>query len=326
MPYFTVRFCAPFLALPLCLLAVRASAQTLSTPIAPQISISEEREPDFLDSVTPESGRATLPTLAPRPSSLSAPPDSFYQTPGELLPWLENLRWVAPERIKIRQIGLSSEKRPLLALEITPPGVSPWKLRRLAVLCRQHGNEPEASASGARFVYETLATQNPKKRAWLDRTAILMVVICNPDGAAKYQRRTATNVDMNRDWGRKRSVEVAALERAVAAWKPHLLVDVHQWLPDERMPPPMAEASGGHLARQTAHVMAQENALRGYPLAARSRWGLDTLCHRFWGQRAGTPAILLETRHRPGVPGARDLAIQTSLTALWSALETVAAR
>jgi hypothetical protein len=128
---------------------------------------------------------------------------------------------------------------------------------------------------------------------------------------------------MNRDWGKYKSVEVRALENWIGAWKPHLVVDVHQWLPFEKMPPPMAEASGGALAKKTAQAMAQNNASRGYWLAARSRWGLDTLCHRFWGQRFKTPSILLETRHRPGVPGARDVAIGTSLTALWSAAESI---
>jgi hypothetical protein len=128
---------------------------------------------------------------------------------------------------------------------------------------------------------------------------------------------------MNRDWGPFRTQEVRVIVNWIAAWKPHLLVDVHQWLPKDRQNAPMAEASGGALAKRTAARMAQNSARRGYALSARSRWGLDTLFHRFWGQRYRVPSILLETRHRPGVAGAREVAIGTSLAALWSAAETV---
>jgi predicted deacylase len=235
-----------------------------------------------------------------------------------------DLAKIRPAQVKTRVLSKTQGGRRIVALEVAPAGVSPWKLRRLVVLCRQHGNEPEASASGMRFIREFLTTTDPKRRKIAARTALLIVPIANPDGAAVYRRRTDKNVDMNRDWGKARSSEVAALSRWIAAWKPNLVVDVHQWLPDERQPPPMAEASGGALARQTAQRMAQNNASKGYWLAARSRWGLDTLCHRYWGQRFRIPAILLETRHRPNEPGARDIAIGTSLTALWTAAETVA--
>lgn len=323
MSFFLRRILPVFLALPLGLQV--AQAQTLSPTLELQPQTSLEAEPDFATEFpeTPDF-RASQPKIAARQVPLAPPPDGFYQTPAELFPWLETLPDARPNNIKLRSLGKSSEGQNLWGLEIVPKGVSIWKLRRLAILCRQHGNEPEASASGARFVYQTLTTRDAKKRAWLSRTAILIILISNPDGASRYERRTAQNVDMNRDWGHKKSVEVAALQKGIYAWKPHLVVDVHQWLPSEHMPPTMAEASGGELATRTARAMAYNNARKRYALAARSRWGLDTLCHRFWGQRLKTPAILLETRHRPGVAGARDLAIQTSLTALWSALETVA--
>lgn len=306
-----------------------AHAQQLSSA-APELDFSAEIEPRW-------SARAQIPTLrasrpvlpgriVPRvgPLPIAPPPDTFGQTPAQLQSWLLNLAKARPQQVKTRILGRTPGGRPLIALEITPSGASPWKLRRLAVVCRQHGNEPEASASGARFIREFLTTTDARQRALSRRTALLIVPIANPDGAAVYRRRTNAKVDMNRDWGRFRAPETRLLAAAIAAWKPNLVVDVHQWLPDETQPPPMAEASGGALARQTAQRMASENAGKGYWLAARSRWGLDTLCHRFWGQRFKIPAILLESRHRPTVPGARQVAIGTSITALWAATESVA--
>lgn len=275
--------------------------------------------------------RASKPNFAARalqgaPAVLAAiapPPDGFYQTPAELQSWLLALSALRPQQVKTRILGRTPGGRALVALEITPPGAMPRKLRRLVILCRQHGNEPEASASGARFIREFLSSSDPKKRRIARKTALLIVVIANPDGAALYRRRTDSGVDMNRDWGQQKTLEVRLLTRWIAASKPDLVVDVHQWLPAERQHEPVAEASGGKLARQTAQRMARSSAARGYALAARSRWGLDTLCHRYWGQRFKIPAILLESRHRPNVPGAREVAIATSLTALWSAAETV---
>jgi murein tripeptide amidase MpaA len=289
----------------------------------------EENAPTLLP---PEMGSA-LPTRLSAPRmvaralpriGISPPPDDFYQTPETLDPWLLSLSDARPRDVKTRILGRTTGGRRIVALEIAPSGVSPWKLRRLVVLCRQHGNEPEASASGARFIREFLESKDPKKRRIAAKTALLIVPVANPDGAAYYRRRTDRNIDMNRDWGSQKSDEVRVLARWAAAWKPHLVVDVHQWLPDHTQPPPMAEASGGKLARQTAQRMALNNRQRGYWLAARSRWGLDTLCHRYFGQRFKIPSILLETRHRPHVAGAREVAIGTSLTALWSAAETVA--
>ncbi|RYG64925.1 DUF2817 domain-containing protein, partial [bacterium] len=251
-------------------------------------------------------------------------PDGFYQTPAQLEPWMFELAKMRPSQVSTRVLGKTPGGRRIVAMEVVPAGVSPWKMKRLVVLCRQHGNEPEASASGLRFIREFLTTTDAKKRNIAAKTALLIVPIANPDGAAVYRRRTDKNVDMNRDWGKRKSNEVGILTKWIGAWKPHMVVDVHQWLPNERQPPPMAEASGGTLARQTAQRMAQNSASRGYALAARSRWGLDTLSHRYWGQRFHIPAILLESRHRPSVQGARDVAIGTSLAALWGAAEMVA--
>jgi hypothetical protein len=301
---------------------------TITLPVAPAL---DSEQPTVTPNLAPSLRlRVSRPALAPRRVAprvasdfIAPPPDGFGQTPAQLEPWLLGLAKARPRQVTTRILGRTPGGRRIIALEIAPAGVSPWKLKRLAVICRQHGNEPEATASGARFIREFLSSTDPKKRALSQKMALLIVPIANPDGAAVYRRRTDKSVDMNRDWGRYRSVETRVVAQWLASWKPHLMLDVHQWLPDESQPPPMAEASGGALARQTAQRMAQSNRQRGYWLAARSRWGLDTLFHRYWGQRFKIPAILLETRHRPGVPGARDVAIGTSITALWSAVETV---
>ncbi len=297
---------------------------------SPRLSVPENSSDGMLSPPVPVESdaiktprlRATRPT--PQSSVVPRPPDGFYQTPDEVYPWMFAVARARPDRVRLLRLGQSSQGRTMWAMEIRPVGNVSTKLKRLAVICRQHGNEPEATVSGTRFAAQFLAASTPAARVLAQKVMLLVVPIANPDGAEHYQRRTAQNIDMNRDWGHNHSPEVRALTEMVKSWKPQLLVDNHQWLPFEKMPPPMAEASGGALARGVAQSMSESNAARGYYLAARSRWGLDSLCHRFWGQRFGVPAVLLETRHRPNVQGARDQAIAQALSALWAATKTLA--
>ena len=316
------------LLLPLSLVVPTAAQQLSAVPAAPAPLSTPEIVP-FSPEIAPLSAptlRRSLPRIAPakpaRPE-LKRPPDTFGQTPAQLYPWLENVAMARPNEAKLRIIGDSSSGASIVALEITPPGKSPWNLKRLVVICRQHGNEPEATGSGARFIYHWLRPRTAREKNLASKTALLIVPIANPDGAAIYQRRTARNIDMNRDWGRNKSVEVGVLTKWIARWKPHLIIDNHQWLPSDHMPVPMAEASGGPRARQAARVMSSRSAQRGFALSARSRVGLDTLCHRFWGQRFGTPAVLLETRHQPAKAGARNKALAQAEAALWGAAESI---
>ena len=320
--------------LALCLFATPAFSQQLSAPVAPPAALNAPAPTSITPPVAPlpePSLRFSFPDLARKNAvksvgktvELQRPPDTFEQTPAQLYPWLENVAMARPKQAKLRIIGDSASGASIVAMEITPPGVSPWKLKRLVVICRQHGNEPEATGSGARLIYHWLKPRDARERNLAARTALLIVPIANPDGAARYERRTALGIDMNRDWGRNQSVEVQVLTRWIRSWKPHLVIDNHQWLPSDRMPVPMAEASGGERARTAARAMSQRSAQRGFALSARSRRGLDTLCHRFWGQRYNTPAVLLETRHQPNKAGARNKALEQAEAALWGAAESV---
>ena len=316
-------------ALPLlavCLFAPPVFSQQLSeSPAAPgELSAPDPASiPPEIAPLAEPTLRRSFPTVRLKQNELTPPPNTFGQTPAELYPWLEKVAMARPDQVKLRIIGESSSGASIVALEITPPGQSPWKLKRLVVVCRQHGNEPEATGSGARLIYHWLQPRTAREKALSAKTALLIVPIANPDGAARYERRTARGIDMNRDWGRNKSQEVQVLTRWIGAWKPHLLIDNHQWLPAKHMPPAMAEASGGPRARIAARTMSSRSAQRGFALSARSRVGLDTLCHRFWGQRFNIPAVLLETRHQPDKSGARTKALLQAEAALWGAAESI---
>jgi predicted deacylase len=157
----------------------------------------------------------------------------------------------------------------------------------------------------------------------LRRVAILIVPVANPDGAWRKRRHNGLGQDLNRDWENGRSPEVSAMNSLVAAWQPHLVVDVHQWVPGDSTQTPMAEASGGFLGRRVASAMASAVRAKGMRLSYRTHGVGGSLCHRYWGAR-GIPAILLETVHRPNSPRQRQIAIQTTVIALQRALDILA--
>jgi hypothetical protein len=278
-----------------------------------------------VESTTDFNLKITKPAVKTRALPLPVLPNSFGQTPSEVYPFLTKISQAFPTRAKIRNYGKSVQGRPLMALEIRPATAPKSNSRRLVVICRQHGNEPEATASGTKFLKQFLKPTTDLQRRIAQKTTLLIIPIANPDGAAIYKRRTAQNIDMNRDWTSQKAPEVRALVQLVSNWKPNLIVDNHQWLPAERQPIPMAEASGGSRAKTAARLMSQKSAKRGYYLSARSsRSGAsETLCHRFWGKRGKVPSILLETRHNPTVKGAREKAINQAVAALWGAAESL---
>ncbi|RYX80418.1 hypothetical protein EON83_28660 [bacterium] len=310
---------AQFVPLPEEAEPVQLSPRQGPSELVPSSQLPIENEANLVPQL-----RSTRPTLDSRSFSIPRPPNGFGQTPDEVYPWMFAVARSRPDRVRLLRLGLSSQKRVMWGLEIRPAGKPRPNLKKLAVICRQHGNEPEATVSGTRFAAQFLAASTPAARVLAQKMTLLIVPIANPDGAAVYKRRTAQNIDMNRDWGRNQSPEVRVLTQMVKSWKPQFVIDNHQWLPLKNIPVPMAEASGGQVARGVAQSMSQSNASRGFLLAARSRWGLDSLCHRFWGQRFGVPAILLETRHQPSIQGARDKAIEQALSALWAATKTLA--
>jgi hypothetical protein len=101
----------------------------------------------------------------------------------------------------------------------------------------------------------------------------------------------------------------------VNRWKPHLVVDVHQWVPGDASQTPMAEASGRRLARLAASRMTQAVRANGGQLNFRVQGGSSDLCHRYL-ESISVPSILLETRHRPGSVAMRTRSIRTTVTAL----------
>ncbi len=255
--------------------------------------------------------------------NLPFPPATARMTTEDIQGWLEQVAAANPHNTKLLRLAQSSEGRFVWALEIRPQGTPQENFQRLAIVCRQHGDEPETTAAGAELIHQLLTSPTPRTARVLSRTAVLVIPVANPDGASRKQRHNALGQDLNRDWGRGRTREVSAIMYELQRWQPQLVVDVHQWVPGDAHQTPMAEASGGSLSRKAASAMTAAARKNGYWLAYRSQGGGGTLCNRHYGGK-GVPAILLETIHHPDSPNRRNIAIQTSVVALQRALDLLA--
>ena len=122
-------------------------------------------------------------------------------------------------------IGHSEEGRPIWVLQM---GVQAAALRIL-IVSGQHGDEDRGWMAVQRF-----AADDPVQADQSVPVAIALVPNINPDGAARRTRTNARGVDLNRDHLRLTSAETRALHRFVRAWRPHLVVDVHQFPPRRR--------------------------------------------------------------------------------------------
>ena len=98
-----------------------------------------------------------------------------------------------PGRLSLEQAGLSVEGRPIHLLTLGRGE------RRVLLWSQMHGDEPSATPALLDVVDTLLAGGTPGLEAVLERFTLAVVPMLNPDGAARYARRNAQGIDINRD-------------------------------------------------------------------------------------------------------------------------------
>lgn len=104
---------------------------------------------------------------------------------------------------------------------------------RIFICAGQHGDE-RAPVESAVWFSEGLASNI--RPDLLARCAFVVIPMVNPDGIAASRRTNARGLDINRDWIALASVEARFVHEAIKAWKPHLLMDVHEWIGPSLVP------------------------------------------------------------------------------------------
>lgn len=217
-------------------------------------------------------------------------------------------------RVTLTSLGNSVNGRSIVAVALHAPGAYSGREKRLFVIARQHGSEPAGTEAAMAFIRHFSTSQGALEQATLRRVTFLIVPMANPDGAESGRRANANGVDLNRDWVAQRQPETQALERAVAAWKPHAIMDLHE-LPGSSSRPEYAISfletigSGAGISKAvSAHTIPAALDLSGWLKAYGHRANIfyngahkdRRLCHRHFGLTRGIPSFLVESKTGAG--------------------------
>lgn len=129
------------------------------------------------------------------------------------------------------EIGRSAEGRPLRLLRFGAGGTT------VLLWSQMHGDESTASMALADLVrwFDESADDDPVLRDIARGATVYLIPILNPDGAARFQRRNAQGVDVNRDARRLATPEGRALEAMVTRLRPDFGFNLHDQDPAIRV-------------------------------------------------------------------------------------------
>ncbi|OIN60022.1 M14 family zinc carboxypeptidase [Arsenicibacter rosenii] len=144
----------------------------------------------------------------------------------EIEPLIQELATVYPFEVSV--IGTSLEKRPIYQVKAGngPIPILLWS--------QMHGDE--ATATMALFdIFNFLRVSgdglDTLRHDLLTKTTLYFIPMLNPDGAERFQRRTALDIDMNRDALRLQSPESAVLKERQQTLKPLVGFNLHDQNP-----------------------------------------------------------------------------------------------
>ncbi|GAB2599135.1 hypothetical protein GCM10027190_53900 [Spirosoma areae] len=135
---------------------------------------------------------------------------------------------VLPNPLSVSRVGESLEKRAIYQVKVGTGSAN------VLLWSQMHGDE--ATATMALFdIFNFLKATNDGfddfRKAILTNTTLHFVPMLNPDGAERFQRRTATDIDMNRDALRLQTPEGALLKNLQQTLQPVVGFNLHDQNP-----------------------------------------------------------------------------------------------
>ncbi|WP_114560817.1 M14 family zinc carboxypeptidase [Desertihabitans aurantiacus] len=187
--------------------------------------------------VTPGGGLG--PALAPAAEELPTPFEeaggSEWTTFEESVAFYRELT-TASQRVSVRTIGRSVERRPLQLVAVGEPG--PKSQQEAAegsvafFVCSVHGDEPSGRESCMALARDLALSTDAAVADFLEGTTVLFIN-ANPDGWVADTRQNAQDVDVNRDYLALETPEARAVVDVIREWKPDILNDLHEYGPRE---------------------------------------------------------------------------------------------
>ncbi len=225
------------------------------------------------------------------------------------------LRWLKPLEeqnvFAASPLGTSAEGRTISLLTI---GTGATKV---LLWSQMHGDEPTATMALLDILNFILqAPDHPVVKALHKQLTLLVIPMLNPDGAERFQRRTAQLIDLNRDARQLATPEARILQATQAAYRPEFAYNLHDQDPRYTvgstknvtaialLAPALDEARSDTPVRQRAKQLAATFAevmnlfvpghLARYDEAFESRAFGDNV------QKWGTSTLLVESGGWPG--------------------------
>lgn len=129
--------------------------------------------------------------------------------------------------IKSELIDTTPSGRKIFLTKISKYNDESDKLK-VFIIAQQHGNEPSGK-EGVLLLINSFAKDS--LIYLLDSLDIFILPQANPDGSDMNKRRTADNIDMNRDHVLMKAPETRAIQKIYNKFLPHVTVDIHEYNP-----------------------------------------------------------------------------------------------
>ncbi len=253
-------------------------------------------------------------------------------TQNQMLGWIQPL--AQKGTFTAKTIGTSAEGRSIL---MYTAGNGPTKV---LLWSQMHGDEPTATMALMDLLsFFSNAPDHPVTQTISQNLTLLMIPMINPDGAERFQRRTAQFVDMNRDALRLATPEAVLLKTIRDRYEPEFGFNLHDQDPRYTVgqsknvaaiallaPAIDDEKSDNALRLKAKQVSARiTEALQKFVPGHVTRYD-DTFEPRAFGdnvQKWGTSTILIESGGWHGDPEKMHLR-KANFIALLSAMMSIA--
>ena len=139
---------------------------------------------------------------------------------ADMLKWLDPLR--TQKLFAMTPVGRSAEGRTISMLKLGAGKTT------VLLWSQMHGDE--STATMALMDMLKFFSQEPDHiitRSILDKLNLLIIPMLNPDGAERFQRRTAQSIDINRDALALRTPEARILKETRDTYRPHFGFNLH---------------------------------------------------------------------------------------------------
>lgn len=126
-----------------------------------------------------------------------------------------------PEIINVKTIGYSTNNNPIKMLSIGKgkTNVIAWS--------QMHGNESNSTLSMLDFLNIYIEKQEYFESIF-ENITLDFILVLNPDGAIKWNRRNAYGIDLNRDFNRESSKEIKIFKEIIHSKSYHYALNLHE--------------------------------------------------------------------------------------------------